>query len=61
MVEFYQIYLKMRSVPQSLKAYEFNNLAILLQLNELADLHVILIHARNAHDNKSFIKNPVVK
>lgn len=34
-----------------------STLAILLQLNELADLHVILIHVRNPHDNESVKKS----
>ena len=51
-VEFCQMYWNWSVYPQRWKAYEFNSFAILLQLNESADLHVTLIHGRNARGNK---------
>lgn len=51
--EFYQIYLKMIILPPKIKGlwiHQFSNFA---PIKWAWDLHVILIHVRNAHDNES--------
>lgn len=50
--EFYQIYLKTISLPPKIKGlwiHQFSNFA---SIKWGWDLHVILIHVRNAHDNE---------